>query len=136
MQGDQVVVQETADTDGNLRGIGTSRGSATAPARIVRNLENIGSVNKGDILVCNATDPGWASIFVLIKGLVIETGGILCHGACLSREYGLPAITLENAMNIIPDGAVVSVDGSSGEVTLVDQRPPPDELLQESATVH
>ena len=136
MQGDQVVVQETADTDGNLRGIGTSRGSATAPARVVRNLENIGSVNKGDILVCNATDPGWASIFVLIKGLVIETGGILCHGACLSREYGLPAITLENAMNIIPDGAVVSVDGSSGEVTLVDQRPPPDELLQESATVH
>lgn len=39
-------------------------------------------------------------------------------------------------MNIIPDGAVVSVNGDNGEVTLVDQRPPPDKLLQQPASVH
>lgn len=121
LKGDQVLVVDSGDGEGGLRGTGTSRGLVTARARIVRNLELIGKVEKGDILVCNATDPGWASIFVLIKGLVIETGGLLCHGACLSREYGLPAVTLENAMNLIPDGALITVNGDTGEITLVDE---------------
>jgi phosphohistidine swiveling domain-containing protein len=126
MRGDQVVMEEPVSGDGGLRGTGTSRGVATARARVVRNLQHIGKVEKGDILICNATDPGWASVFVLIKGLVIESGGLLCHGACLSREYGLPAVTLENAMNLIPDGALVTVNGDSGEISIVDEGDNPD----------
>jgi len=123
LRGDQVVPEQTAFGEGGLLGIGTSRGSVTARARVVRNLQDIGTIEKGDILVCNSTDPGWASVFMLIKGLLIESGGLLCHGACLSREYGLPAVTLANAMNLIPDGAMITINGVTGQVTIDDDGP-------------
>ena len=80
-------------------------------------LDEIGRVQAGDILVCQATDPGWTPVFLVIGGLVLETGGMLAHGSCLSREYGLPAVQVRNAMNLIEDGALISVDGAKGTVT-------------------
>jgi pyruvate,water dikinase len=107
------------DMDGVFQGTGTSRGLITATARVVPDLQQIGRLQKGEILICNSTDPGWASAFGLISGLVIEAGGMLSHGACLSREYGLPAVTLSGAMRKIPDGAQVTVNGETGRVTIV-----------------
>jgi pyruvate,water dikinase len=105
---------------GALRGMGTSRGEATGRARVVRDLGEIGRIEKDDILVCNSTDPGWMPVFPLINGLVLETGGMLAHGACLSREYGLPAVQLRNAIQLIPDGAVITVNGDTGEICMSD----------------
>ena len=102
-----------------LRGLGTAVGVTTGIARIVPNLEDIGRVQKGDILITNSTDPGWAPVFSIISGLVLETGGLLAHGACLSREYGLPSVLLRHAMNLLEDGAQITIDGASGVVTLV-----------------
>jgi pyruvate,water dikinase len=107
------------DMDGVFQGTGTSRGLVTATARVVPDLQQIGRLQKGEILICNSTDPGWASAFGLISGLVIEAGGMLSHGACLSREYGLPAVTLSGAMRKIPDGSQVTVNGETGRVTIV-----------------
>jgi phosphohistidine swiveling domain-containing protein len=59
-------------------------------------------------------------VFPLINGLVLETGGMLAHGACLSREYGLPAVQLRNAIQLIPDGAVITVNGDTGEICMSD----------------
>ena len=101
-----------------LRGLGTAVGRATGVARIVPNLTDIGRVQKGDILVTNSTDPGWAPVFSIISGLVLETGGLLAHGACLSREYGLPSVLLRHAMNLLQDGAEITIDGATGEVTI------------------
>jgi pyruvate,water dikinase len=86
----------------------------------VKRLKDIGRVSDGEILVCNSTDPGWTPVFMIIKGIVTETGGILSHAACLSREYGFPSVQLEHAMQLIPDGATVTVDGETGKVTIVD----------------
>lgn len=102
--------------EGVLRGMGTSRGTVTGTARVVPDLAQVGRVQKGDILVCNSTDPGWAAVFTIISGLVLETGGMLAHGSCLSREYNLPAVTLRNAMTLIEDGATITVSGDAGEV--------------------
>ena len=106
--------------EGVMRGTGVSRGSVTGTARVVPDLKQIGRVQKGEILVCNSTDPGWASIFSIISGLVMETGGLLAHGSCLSREYNLPAVTLRHAMGLIEDGATITVNGDTGEVRLVE----------------
>jgi pyruvate,water dikinase len=46
----------------------------------------------GDILVTRQTDPGWATVFPLIAGLVMERGGMLSHGAIIAREFGIPSI--------------------------------------------
>jgi len=121
LRGDQVIPEEIEGGGGVMQGTGTSSGEVTGVARVVRNLENIGRVQKDDILICNSTDPGWASVFLIIRGLVIETGGMLAHGACLSREYGLPAVTLSRAISLIPDGALITVNGDTGQVTIVDE---------------
>jgi len=107
--------------DGALGGVGTSRGEVTGRARVVLNMTEIGRVEKDDILICNSTDPGWMPVFPLIKGLVLETGGMLAHGACLSREYGLPAVQLRNAIQLIDDGALISVNGDSGVVRIMEE---------------
>ena len=60
----------------------------------------------------------WTPVFLVISGLVLETGGGLAHGSCLSREYGLPCVQLANATELIPDGANISIDGAMGLVTI------------------
>lgn len=106
------------DSDGVLAGAGTSRGEITGTARVVRELKEIGRVQKGDILITNSTDPAWTPVFLVIKGLVLETGGMLAHGACLSREYNLPAVTIRDAISRVPDGATITVDGTNGVVRI------------------
>ena len=107
-----------SDTGDGLHGVGISRGVVTGTARIVKELKDIGRVQHGDIMVVFATDPGWTPVFLVISGLVIETGGLLSHGASISREYGIPAVQLPGAMQRIPDGATISIDGTSGAIRL------------------
>ncbi len=102
-----------------LVGHGMSKGFARGRARVVPELAQIGRVEKGDILICNATDPGWAPVFTIISGLVLETGGMLAHGACLSREHGIPALQLRNAMRLIQDGDEVEIRGDTGEIVVL-----------------
>jgi len=59
-------------------------------------------------------------VFAVISGIVTETGGLLSHASCLSREYGLPAVQLSKAMKLIPDGATVTINGDTGVVTIAD----------------
>ena len=113
-------VSTAGDDDGTavLPGAGMSQGKVTGRARVMKSLGEIGSLKKGDVLVCNSTDPGWTPVFLVISGLVLETGGMLSHGACLSREYGLPAVAVPSAMSRIEDGAMITVDGDLGLVRL------------------
>jgi pyruvate,water dikinase len=104
--------------DGVLRGLGTSRGRATGTAKVIGTQAGLTELAKGDILVTNATDPGWTPAFLLISGLVLETGGMLAHGSCISREYGIPAVVVPGAMALIEDGSTVTVSGDTGEVLI------------------
>lgn len=115
-----VAVSFEEDSGDGLRGVGMSKGVVSGPARIVKELKDIGRVQHGDIMVVFATDPGWTPVFLVISGLVIETGGLLSHGASISREYGIPAVQLPGAMKRIPDGAIISINGSSGAIQIVD----------------
>ncbi|MHA2403322.1 MAG: PEP/pyruvate-binding domain-containing protein, partial [Candidatus Kariarchaeaceae archaeon] len=109
------------DNDEILKGTGTSSGTATGRARLIPILENIGRLEKGDILVCHGTDPGWTSAFSIVSGVIAQTGGMLAHFSCLSREYGLPAVSLPNAMKIIKDGAMIEMNGDSGEIRFISE---------------
>ena len=53
---------------------------------------------------------------VAIPWLVLETGGMLAHGACLSREYGIPAVQVRDAMRQVPDAVSITVDGNTARV--------------------
>ena len=106
------------DGDGVLRGVGTSPGLVTGRARIVPTQKDIGRLREGDILVCHGTDPGWTSAFSIVSGVVAQTGGMLAHFSCLSREYGMPAVSLPGAMKLIEDGAAITMNGGTGEIRL------------------
>jgi pyruvate,water dikinase len=105
--------------EGMFRGMGTSNGQAEGTARVVKDLGDIGRVRQGEILIVNATDPGWTPVFLVVAGIVVETGGMLAHASCLSREYGMPCVHLPRAMSLIPDGARVRIDGDTGAIELV-----------------
>ena len=117
-----------------LKGTGISRGAARGRARIVAELKDIGRISPDDILVCNSTDPAWAPVFPVIKGLVLEMGGMLSHGACLSREFGLPAVQIRNAMQRIEDGALVEVSGDTGQVRVLENAKPVTPPLEARAS--
>jgi rifampicin phosphotransferase len=118
---DPTTVDAAAVDPNALQGLPTSPGQYTGRARVVHELSDIGRLEHGDILITNSTDPGWTPVFAVIGGLVLETGGMLAHGSCLSREYGLPAMTVANACSLIEDGAIITIDGNTGMVTRVEQ---------------
>ena len=71
-------------------------------------------LEEGDILVTSFTDPSWTPLFVSIKGLVTEVGGLMSM-ATIAREYGLPAIVgVENATKLIKDGQRIRLNGTEG----------------------
>lgn len=112
---------DIADGTGALRGIAASSGVTTGRARVCRELEEIGTIEPGDILVTVATDPGWTTVFSIINAVVVETGGVVAHAVMISREYGLPCVAnLSRACNLIPDGATITVDGNTGTVVVHD----------------
>jgi phosphohistidine swiveling domain-containing protein len=105
---------------GSLQGIGASPGVAEGPARIVSSAADFGLVRSGDILVATTTTPAWTPLFPSLAGLVTETGGILSHAAIVAREYGLPAVVgADRATQLLTDGTIIRVDGSTGEVESV-----------------
>lgn len=102
-----------------LQGIPASGGRVQGRARIVSDPQNATRLQKNDILVTRATDPGWTPIFPLVGGLVLEIGGQLSHGAIVAREYGVPAVVnVREATRRIQDGQLIIVDGSAGRVFL------------------
>lgn len=102
-------------------GIGASPGIATGRARVVYEVSELHRIADGEILVTRQTDPAWSTIFGRIGGLVLETGGVLAHGASLCREFNLPCVTaLERASVLFQDGDLLQVDGTTGRVTRIE----------------
>ncbi|EEL55489.1 MULTISPECIES: phosphoenolpyruvate synthase [Bacillus] len=100
-------------------GLPVSSGVIEGRARVILNMEDA-NLEEGDILVTAFTDPGWTPLFVSIKGLVTEVGGLMTHGAVIAREYGLPAVVgVENATKLIKDGQRIRVYGTEGYIEVL-----------------
>lgn len=110
--------QRIADEGGHFA-IGASPGVITGLARVIYNVDEIPQVQNGEILVTRQTDPAWSTVFPRISGLVLETGGVLAHGASLCREFQLPCVTaVDNATKLISSGDEITVDGTRGRVII------------------
>lgn len=102
-----------------MPGLAVSSGVIEGRARVILNMEDA-DLEEGDILVTPFTDPSWTPLFVSIKGLVTEVGGLMTHGAVIAREYGLPAVVgVENATKLIKDGQRICVNGTEGYVEIL-----------------
>jgi pyruvate,water dikinase len=104
---------------GALVGLAVSAGTIEGRARVILDMAEA-DLEPGDILVTACTDPSWTPLFIAIKGLVTEVGGLMTHGAVIAREYGLPAVVgVERATRLIRDGQRIRVHGTDGYVEVL-----------------
>jgi pyruvate,water dikinase len=104
---------------GALTGLAVSAGTIDGRARVILDMADA-EVEPGDILVTAFTDPSWSPLFVAVKGLVTEVGGLMTHGAVIAREYGLPAVVgVADATRLIRDGQRIRVHGTDGYVEVL-----------------
>jgi pyruvate,water dikinase len=111
------VVSESTDT---FQGVPLSAGMAEGPALVLTDPAAARAPKEPYILVCPSTDPAWVPLFVNARGLVMETGGVLSHGAIVAREFGLPAVAgLPDIHNCLKTGLRIRVDGATGKVSIL-----------------
>jgi rifampicin phosphotransferase len=104
---------------GALVGLAVSAGTVEGRARVILDMAEA-DLEAGDILVTAYTDPSWSPLFVTVKGLVTQVGGLMTHGAVIAREYGLPAVVgVEHATRLIRDGQWIRVNGTDGYVEIL-----------------
>jgi pyruvate,water dikinase len=104
-----------------LTGVALSAGTAEGIALVLQTPDTTAIPDEPYILVCPSTDPAWLPLFIRATGLVMETGGILSHGAIIAREFGLPAVAgLPDVHRRLQNGQRLQVDGGAGTVAIVD----------------
>ncbi len=121
-EGEVIAVIKSAENipDGALSGSGVSAGVVEGYARVVLDPSKE-EIHEGEILIAPFTDPGWTPLFIHAKGLVMEVGGKLTHGAVVAREYGIPAVVcVLDATKKIKTGQKIRVNGSEGIIEFID----------------
>ena len=103
-----------------LQGTAGAPGEVTGVARIVLDPSDPMAVDPGDIMIAPTTDPSWTPLFLAAGGVVVNVGAVASHAAIVCRELGVPsAVSVIDATSRIPDGATISIDGSTGTVTVI-----------------
>ncbi len=102
-----------------LTGQPANPGMVRGRARVIRTPADLFRLKAGEVLVIDAIEPEMTFVVPLAGGIVERRGGMLVHGAIIAREYGLPCVTgVTAAVEEIPDGAEVTVDGYRGIVVI------------------
>jgi phosphohistidine swiveling domain-containing protein len=112
--------RDDRDAGASLSGFAGSPGTAEGTARVVLDIERLGDLEQGEILVAPITSPSWTPVFGKIAAAVSDIGGIMSHAAIVCREYGVPAVVgTGNATSRVKTGDRVRVDGDTGTVTII-----------------
>ena len=108
------------DATDSVSGIAASPGVVEGPAKVVLTEDEFDQVKKGDIMVCQMTNPAWTPLFALIAGIVTDAGGTVSHPAVMAREFGIPAVIgCSVATQRIKSGDRLRVNGSTGVVEVL-----------------
>jgi pyruvate, water dikinase len=108
------------DDESTVRGYAASPGVVEGVARVLLNVNDIGQIREGEVLVCPVTAPSWGPVFGKIAAAVSDIGGTMSHAAIVAREYGMPAVVGTGmATARIRTGDRVRVDGDRGVVTVL-----------------
>ncbi|OBK43666.1 sugar epimerase family protein [Mycobacterium sp. 1081908.1] len=111
---------ETLAGGDTLRGVGVCGGRVRGRVRIVRP-DTIDDLQPGEILVAEATDVGYTAAFCYAAAVVTELGGPMSHAAVVAREFGFPCVVdVAGATKALPPGALIEVDGSTGEIHVLE----------------
>jgi pyruvate,water dikinase len=110
-----------ADAGDVLAGLPGCPGVARGRARVVLHASDPSALEPGDVLIAPMTDPAWTPLFVPATAVVVNVGAPLSHAIIVSRELGIPCVvSVNDATERIPDGALVEVNGDTGTVTVLE----------------
>lgn len=110
---------EITDNTAVLKGLGCCPGIVRGEVKIVHSPDDIENL-KDKIMVTISTDPGWVSVFPLVKGILVQRGSVLSHAAIVSREMNIPCIVgISQITNQLKDGQLVEMNGLTGEIILL-----------------
>ncbi|MEO6121553.1 MAG: PEP-utilizing enzyme, partial [Acidimicrobiales bacterium] len=99
-------------------------GRGASGGRAVGFVHGDGAPSAGAVLVVATLDPALATVLPHLGAIVSESGSVLSHLAILAREFGVPAVVgVSDAVRRFPPGSRVTVDGTTGEVSVVEQAP-------------
>jgi len=102
-----------------LKGLAASPGVGHGKVRILKSVEDIDQLQKGEVLVTKMTNPDFVPAMQRSAAIITDEGGITCHAAIVSREMGVPSVVgTREATQKLKDGDEVTVDGSAGLVYL------------------
>ena len=102
-----------------LQGSAGAPGIATGTARVILDPSDASSLEPGDVMIAPTTDPSWTPLFMTASAVVVNVGAVASHAAIVSRELGIPcAVSVADATDRITDGSTITVDGSTGTVTI------------------
>jgi phosphohistidine swiveling domain-containing protein len=119
--GEMFAVSEEAHDDTVIRGLGASSGTREGIARRVAGASDFDRIQRGDVLLTEATTEAFNILLPLLSAIITDSGGALSHAAIISREYGIPGVVgTRDATVRIPDGTRVRVDGDAGTVTVLE----------------
>ena len=105
-----------------VRGIGVSPGTHVGIARVVLGPGEFARLQKGDVLVTNATTAAFNIVLPMLGAVVTDRGGLLSHAAIVAREFGVPAVlNVRGATSRIRTGMTITVDGTRGTVEIDDE---------------
>lgn len=111
---------ETSNIIVEGRAIGQKIG--TGKTKIINDLSEMDSVNEGDILVTDMTDPDWEPVMKLASAIITNRGGRTCHAAIIARELGVPAIVgTGNATELLQNDYAVTASCAEGDTGKVYQ---------------
>ena len=103
----------------NITGTGACPGVVRGTVRVVLDPREA-TLQEGEILVAQQTDPGWVVLFPAASGLLVERGSLLSHSAIVARELGLPCVvSIADVTKILKTGDRVEMDGKTGMVTII-----------------
>lgn len=122
-QSGNIVEKFQINSSGNtaiITGRAVTQKVGSGPVRVVKHASEMNTVQPGDVLVADMTDPNWEPVMKRASALVTNRGGRTCHAAIIARELGIPAIVGSvNATDLLEDGQIVTVSCAEGETGYV-----------------
>jgi len=116
----KIAEADSLDEITEFTGFAGSPGAVEGRVRVCRTVDEIGELEEGEILVAPTTSPSWAPVFTKINAVVTDVGGVMSHAAIVCREYGMPAVVGTGmGTKILKTGQMISVNGSTGEISII-----------------
>jgi phosphohistidine swiveling domain-containing protein len=117
---DAILEKEDFSNVDDFRGLTASMGKARGSVKVLKSVNEMDKVEKGDILVAVMTRPDYVPAMKKASAIITDEGGVTCHAAIVARELGIPCIIgTKIATKVLKDNMQVEVNANHSWVRIL-----------------